>query len=146
MKTLLFGSIALASVLAVYIYFREDAVVVSAKPTPTAAEQLGTKKEVGIELKDSVEAQKNLLLKAQLKVKRVEEYQVGFTKLSNLEIEKEIELKQKILRAENLISKANSNNLDELSSLRLVEIMRQNQALNIVLLERKLKRFERNYL
>lgn len=147
MKTLLIGSLALASLLTIYIYFSENAVGVLAKTTKAKGEEILLKKEIGIEeLKDSIEEQKNLLLKAQLKVKRIEEFQAGFTKLSNHEIEKEIELKQKILSAENLIGKANSNNLDEKSSMRLVEVMRQNQALNIVLLERKLKRFERNYL
>lgn len=147
MKTLLIGSLALASLLTIYIYFSENAGGVLTKTTKVKGEEILLKKEIGIEeLKDSIEEQKNLLLKAQLKVKRIEEFQAGFTKLSNREIEKEIELKQKILSAENLIGKANSNNLDEKSSMRLVEVMRQNQALNIVLLERKLKRFERNYL
>ena len=94
----------------------------------------------------SILQNKEIIENALIKVKGIEEFQNDLKHLSDLEIVENQKEIQKYLEKNDLFKKANTNQLNEKLAIELVNLMRKNQALCLIQLDRKMKKFERKYL
>lgn len=81
------------------------------------------------------------------KTQTTEEFESSFQNLSNKEVKRKLKSMEKMLDNSNLFQQANSEQgLDDESASRLAELIRMRQALNKILLNRKLEEMSRTYL
>jgi hypothetical protein len=83
---------------------------------------------------------------ALLDVKKVEEFKGDYNSYLSSEIMSTLAQKELEMHENDLIGKANKGQLTKKSSRKLVELIRQKQALNMILLDDKMKKFEGKYL
>jgi hypothetical protein len=93
-----------------------------------------------------VSTHQSVIEKTLAHVKNVDELRNDLGNLTDKEITLRLKETQKEIEEQGLIQKANRSELDEQTATKLVELMRTNEALNSISLDRKIKRFERKYI